>query len=279
MTRTIKAGLIGENISRSRFSTALEFLCQQADINWEFTLFDTTAMPNFHFDDHIDQLITEGFDGITVTHPYKTRADRRADRQVEYPAILGASNLLKFGDEITSFNTDYLGFKAAWRDVFGTQKPGKIAMAGAGGVARAIVVALRDLGVERIDIWDSKPGAAAMLQTQIDPDNTFLHTITCRPETTVRAADGLVNATPLGMKAYPGSAIPADWIGTQKWAFDAVYTPIETPFMRAVQSAGLHRLSGFDLFKHMAINSFTAYSGVNMAAEDAALLNHLANDL
>ncbi len=268
----IKAGLIGKNISRSRFSAAVGGLCAEAGIGWDFTIFDTAKMPGFDFDQHIDRIKSDGFTGVTVTHPYKTRADRRATIRQGYPAQLGASNLLTFGTEITAYNTDYLGMLAAWRNVFGDAKPGRVAIAGAGGVARAIIAALRDLGASRIDLWDTKPGAAAKLIAQLDPDGTLIHETT--PTTD---ADGLVNATPLGMREYPGSAFPAAQLGPQTWVFDAVYTPIETQFMQDAQAAGLKRLSGFDLFKHMAVNSFAAYTG--RPAPDASQFNHFANDL
>ncbi len=277
--RLIKAGLLGEYISRSRFSEAQELLCRRAGIDWEFKLFDSTNIIDFEFDDYIKLLREEGYDGVTITKPFKARAERHADIHIGYPSEMGASNLLKFGEQIEAYNTDYLGFIGAWKDVFGDLKPGKVAMAGAGGVARAIIIALKELGAERIDIWDNKPGVAAKLQMQIDPDNTILHVVTGRPETIVRAADGLVNASPLGMKEHPGSAFPADWINMQTWCFDAVYTPMNTPFMQVAKGAGFRCLSGFDLFKHMAIQSFAAYSGLKVSPSDANLLNHLVDEL
>ncbi len=270
----IKAGLIGENISRSRFSAAVGGLCEQAGIDWDFTLFDTAHMPIFNFDQHIDQLIADGFTGVTVTHPYKTHADKRAENRNGYPANLGASNLLTFGDGITAYNTDYLGMIAAWRSVFGDTKPGRVAVAGAGGVARAIIAALHELGASQIDLWDTKPGAAEALLAQLDPDGDLIRAGSLND---ISSANGLVNATPLGMREYPGSAFPTDLIGPQTWVFDAVYTPIETQFMQDAKAAGLQRLSGFDLFKHMAVNSFAAYTG--LPAPDASHLNHFANDL
>ncbi len=256
--RTVKAGLIGENIGRSQFSAAQEKLCNDANIEWEFTHFDTTEMPDFDFNRHIDHLIATGFTGVTVTHPYKTLADSRADIRMRYPSNLGAANTLIFGDNITAHNTDYLGMIDAWRCMFGLNRPNRVAIAGAGGVARAIICALRDIGVTHIDIWDAQAGRAENLIAQLDPAGQYIHLAT--PDA-IQLADGLVNATPVGMREYPGSAFPADLLGSQKWVFDAVYTPIETQFMQDAKSAGLLRLSGLALFKHMAVNSFVAYTG------------------
>ncbi|MGB3556723.1 MAG: hypothetical protein WBA25_19015, partial [Jannaschia sp.] len=74
-------------------------------------------------------------------------------------------------------------------------------------------------------------------------------------------ADGLVNCTPMGMAPHGGSAFDAAGIGGQGWAFDAVYTPTETPFLIAARAAGLAVMTGFDLFRFMAMASFAVYTG------------------
>jgi len=78
----------------------------------------------------------------------------------------------------------------------------------------------------------------------------------------VRAGAGLGNCTPMGMAEYPGSAFDLELLGGQGWAFDAVYTPTDTAFLQAAGAAGLHCVTGFDLFRHMAVRSFVAYTGV-----------------
>ncbi len=93
-------------------------------------------------------------------------------------------------------------------------------------------------------------------------------------EEAIRRADGLVNSTPMGMREYPGSAFDADLLGGQRWAFDAVYTPTDTQFLQAATAAGLTPLSGFDLFRHMAIGSFQAYTGISL--DPAKVLPRLA---
>jgi shikimate dehydrogenase len=132
-------------------------------------------------------------------------------------------------------------------------------MAGAGGVARALAFALADLGATSISIWDVEPGKAEQLAQECGgPARAF------SPEqanTAVNTADGLVNATALGMDHAPGMAFEPDHIGPQSWAFDAVYTPTNTAFLKTCRAAGLECLTGFDLFCHMAIGSFGAYTG------------------
>ncbi len=64
------------------------------------------------------------------------------------------------------------------------------------------------------------------------------------------------------MAEYPGSVFDPSRFGRQKWAFDAVYTPTDTLFLKQAAAAGMTCHTGFDLFRHMAIRSFAAYTGI-----------------
>ncbi|MGF1622164.1 MAG: shikimate dehydrogenase family protein [Rhodomicrobiaceae bacterium] len=261
--RILKAGLIGEHIGRSRFAAAQALLCGEAGLTLDFTNFDTVEMTAFDFEDHVAGLPGQGFDGVTVTHPFKTRAHRLAGK-INYPGSLGASNLLRFEpDGCQGFNTDYTGFKSVWAAQFGDAAPGRVAMAGAGGVSRALVAGLLDLGAERIDLWDLNPQLCRDVARVTDPSGKRVFAIEAVDEIpeAVRTANGLLNATPMGMDHYPGTAFDAALVGGQDWAFDAVYAPIDTVFLIDARAAGLTTITGFDLFRHMAVLSFEVYTG------------------
>jgi shikimate dehydrogenase len=260
MTRLV-AGLIGSHIQKTRLPRALRLLCDEAGIQLRFELIDTDGMADFHFDATVDDLKARKWSGVTVTHPYKTHAARYAGETL-LPEIarLGASNTLIFGPPMSGHNTDFTGFISAWRTSMGDTSPGKVAMAGAGGVARALAFALVELGAASISIWDVEPGKAEQLADEcggparaISPEQA---------NTAVNPAGGLINATALGMEHAPGMAFDAHHIGPQSWAFDAVYTPTNTAFLKTCRAAGLECLTGFDLFCHMAIGSFEAYTGI-----------------
>lgn len=277
---TLLCGLIGENIGRSRLEMALELFCQQSGRSLEFKAFDTADAQDFGFAGHIRLLHVFGYQGISVTHPWKTLADCLCDQRDGYPAGLGACNLLRFEtDGIRGFNTDFTGMVATWKARFGDASPGKVAIAGAGGVARAIVSAMVDCGAEKISIWDRNPQAAQRLAADLGSGNTIVRAVDISQARDVCArADGLINATPLGMREYPGTAFDPVWWGKAAvWAFDAVYTPIETDFLRAAACSGLRCISGFDLFRHMAARSFAAYTGTETDPDAADLLLPLGN--
>jgi len=154
----LTAGLIGSHIQKTRLPRALGLLCDEAGLHLQFELIDTDGITDFDFDATVNDLKARSWSGVTVTHPYKTHAARYADETL-LPEIarLGASNTLIFGPPLTSHNTDFTGFISAWRAGMGDTPPGKVAMAGAGGVARALAFALADLGAESISIWDIDP--------------------------------------------------------------------------------------------------------------------------
>lgn len=257
--KQIITGLIGRHLGRSRFGGVLTGLAAADGIQIHFTLCDTALIEQFQFDAQIAKLSDQGWSGVSVTHPFKSCADGLADLRIGYPKGLGASNLLVFrNDAILAHNTDYLGMCAAWQGRFGTMAPGRVAVAGAGGVARALVAALIKQGAEEILIWDKLPDLAGNLARDLSGPVTpiaFEHR-----HRAAGAADGLVNATALGMSEYPGTAFEAQDFGHASWAFDAVYTPHRTKFLKDAQAAGLDTMSGFDLFKHMALASYAIYA-------------------
>lgn len=258
---TLKAGLIGEHISRSRFPAALQNLCERYSLRLEFQLIDTAGQDDFDLEDRLTQARADGWSGMSITHPFKARAAVWAGAaMVRGGAHLGAANTLVFGPPLAGHNTDFSGFKSAFAGLDGPPAPGRVVMIGAGGVARALAPAILDLGAEAIWINDANMAAAHALSTQLGPR---AHAVEGADLTSaLRDATGLINATPVGTVEYPGSAFDLDQIGPQVWAFDAVYTPVWTPFLATARDRGLVTLTGFDLFRHMAIGSFAAFTGL-----------------
>ncbi|MBD3678752.1 MAG: NAD(P)-binding domain-containing protein [Rhodobacteraceae bacterium] len=257
----LRAGLIGAHISRTRLPAALRLMCDEAGLGFDFELIDTAERAGFDFAATAAACRDAGWTGVSVTHPFKAQAfdwvGPGMDPSVE---ALGACNLMAFGQPLRGFNTDFTGFLSAWRAECGDMAPGRVAMAGAGGVARALGPALARLGASEITIWDQDFEKAADLARRIG--SVARAVPITRAEEAAAAADGLVNATPLGMAEYPGSAFPTDLPGAPAWAFDAVYFPTETAFVQTARARGLRVITGFSLFKHMAMKSFEAYTGL-----------------
>jgi shikimate dehydrogenase len=153
----LRAGLIGENISRTRLPAALQIMCDYAGLDLQFDLIDTFGLARFNFDATEDRMWGEGWTGGSVTHPWKTNARRYvADKMHRDVASLGASNLLTFDGGLRGVNTDYTGFLAAL-DAAALGVLGDVVIMGAGGVAEALGPAIRarqnrDARVEIFDL-------------------------------------------------------------------------------------------------------------------------------
>jgi shikimate dehydrogenase len=66
---------------------------------------------------------------------------------------------------------------------------------------------------------------------------------------------------PVGMVGRSGSIFPAELVAGRDWAFDAVYTPIETSFLQNARAAGLSVMSGYELFIGQGVDAFRLFTG------------------
>jgi shikimate dehydrogenase len=272
---TIRLGLIGDNIRRSQ-SPLLHVLAGRLcglDVTYEPLI---PADLGIGFDAVFDRCRETGFRGINITYPYKERVFPRLQIRDAVVRALGACNLAMFEADGAALgeNTDYSGFKSAFSGEFRDFSAGIVAIAGAGGVGKAVAFGLADLGADELRLFDPDAAKAAALRDSLAAMAPRLDVrVVGSIEEAAVGADGLVNCTPFGMAGYPGTAIPRRVIGRQHWAFDAVYTPVNTEFLRDAAAAGLATMSGYELFFHQGVDAFRIFTGreVDQAALRAAL--------
>jgi quinate/shikimate dehydrogenase (NAD+) len=258
----IRLGLIGDNIRDSRSPDLHRLAGKLCGLDVEYTLLVPREL-GLSFDEIFDRCHAAGFKGVNITYPYKEQViGRLASRNADV-ARVGSSNTVVFapGGPV-GHNTDYLGFMAAYRTHFDGRPARRVAIVGAGGVGRAIAFALAALGSSELCVIDTDGERAAKLGTalsELSPAPAVR--VESEIAAALRGADGVVNCTPIGMSGSPGSAIPTQLLGGQSWAFDAVYTPIETEFLRAARATGMDTLSGYELFFQQGIKAFELFTG------------------
>jgi shikimate dehydrogenase len=81
-------------------------------------------------------------------------------------------------------------------------------------------------------------------------------------EAEIAAADGIVNATQVGMRGFPGNPVPTSALRADHWAADVIYTPIETDFIKAAAAKGASVLNGSGMCVHQAAEAFRQFAGV-----------------
>jgi shikimate dehydrogenase len=81
------------------------------------------------------------------------------------------------------------------------------------------------------------------------------------PEEAVRHADGVVNATPVGMAKLPGMPIDAALLRPEQWVADIIYFPLETEFLRHARALGCRTMGGGGMAVFQAVKAFELFTG------------------
>jgi shikimate dehydrogenase len=91
----------------------------------------------------------------------------------------------------------------------------------------------------------------------------------------VAAAEGLINATPVGMADYPGLPLPAELLRPDLWVADIVYFPLETELLGRARALGCRTLDGGGMAVFQAAQAFHLFTG--MAPDAERMLRHFAS--
>lgn len=267
MKKKLKLGLLGNGISKTQSKKLHELIGDLYDLDATYHLLDLSSKQNVKIEDELKKCEEENFDGVNVTHPYKIEAFKSVEVMENFPKGLTSINTVVFKDKIIADNTDYLGFIEAYNKQFPTSKPGKVLMLGAGGVGLAIAFGLYKLEAEEIIIHDMNENLKSSLLNTLISIGVNARALKDDLVTEMKNADGLINATPLGMFQYPGCAFPNEGFGGQKWSFDAVYTPVNTEFLQKCKDNKITTISGFKLFLYQGIEAFKRFSGLDVDGE------------
>lgn len=258
----LKLGLIGGNIRASRSPSLHRIAGRLSGLDTSYDLLIPDEM-GLSFEQVLTHCAAGGYRGVNITYPYKERVVPLVRIDDPHMAALKAVNTVVFADDgMRGYNTDYSGFVSAYRARFGTDAPGTVMLIGAGGVGRAIAFGLVKLGADELRIVDRDISKANSLADAISGLEGVLPVVSIEPDVRKAGwgADGIVNCTPVGMVGNDGTPVPDDCLGGVRWAFDAVYTPVETRFKTEAEAAGIGFLSGYELFFHQGVDAFEIFS-------------------
>jgi shikimate dehydrogenase len=197
------------------------------------------------------------------------------DEVSERAAAVGAVNtIVRDGDTLRGDNTDVAGFLAPLVEAVGDALEGApMLVFGAGGAARAVVYGLLDrYGPSRLTLVARRPEQAEALAADLegyDPTDALRTTTFDAAASAVRASRLLVNATPLGM-APETDATPwpdAGDLGPSHVAYDLVYTPEETRFLRAAAEQGATTIGGLAMLVEQAAAAYRQWTGRAMPTD------------
>jgi shikimate dehydrogenase len=271
------AAVLGHPIGHSLSPALHNAAFAAAGVDWVFIALDVEAS---QASTAIAGARALGIDGLSITMPLKELAAEAVDRLSPTAATLAAVNtVVREGNELVGHNTDGEGFLDSLRLDHGWDPAGRSCLVfGAGGAARAVVLALAEAGAGEVVIVNrtaaraeravSLAGGCGRIGSMAD----------------VADADLVVNATPIGMAG--GGAEGATLIeaigllrGAGQVVVDLVYHPALTPLLAAAAARGARPVGGLGMLVHQAAHAFTLWTGQPapvpvMATAAAAALAH-----
>jgi shikimate dehydrogenase len=265
--KVLRAALVGSGISASLTPAMHEAEGKYHGLDYTYSRYDTALDPyrNRKLDDIVFKARDDGLAGMNVTHPFKAEVLDVVDDLSDHVKALGASNAIVFTDNgIVAHSTDYSGYFYGFeRDLQGCGKT-RVLLIGAGGGGAAVAFALASLGIAELLVYDIDPAHARDLVARL---NTHAEGMEARvagqlDAQTMAGLDGLVNATPVGMASYPGSAIDPELLTPELWVSDIVYFPLETELLKTARARGCRVMNGSGMAVYQAVRSFELFSGI-----------------
>jgi 3-dehydroquinate dehydratase/shikimate dehydrogenase len=195
--------------------------------------------------------------GLSVTSPHKLSVAKHLDQLDQTAREIGAVNTIVVeGDALHGYNTDAAAFLAPLEEMIGPIRNLPVALIGAGGAARAALWALKRAGA-RATLFVRNVERARELAAEFGAEMRELE------NASFAGFEVVANATPLGTRGEPESltpALPAQLRGA-RLAYDLVYNPSETRFMREARAAGCRTLGGLPMLVAQAAEQFRLWTG------------------
>lgn len=256
---TIKAFVIGHPINHSRSPMIHGRWLAEHNIDGRYDAIDVAPqdLPAF-----FERLRSGEFAGGNVTVPHKEAVFALCDSIDPLAQTIGAVNTLVVRDgKVHGTNTDYLGFLGnldaaapGWAD-----RPANAVVIGAGGAARAILVALRERNIGQIHVLNRTLANARRLVDEIEGPfsaHGFDDFANLAPQVGL-----VVNTSTIGMHGSRFDWLDFTRLPKRALVTDIVYTPLITPLLADAAAHGLQTVDGLGMLLHQAVPGFEAWFG------------------
>ncbi len=230
-------GLIGKNIGYSfskKYFTDRFVNTNATDCSYiNFDLENIEEFPDL-IQNHLD------IAGLNVTIPYKETVVRYLDELSEKAAKIGAVNVIRIkkNQKLKGYNSDYYGFKKSLEPLLQPHHKRALIL-GTGGASKAVAFALEELGIPY-----------AFVSREVRENTIDYERINA---TTFDNYQIIINCTPLGTSPnteFP--PIPYAFFTPKHIAFDLIYNPAVTPFLKKALKKGAITQNGHDMLLFQA---------------------------
>lgn len=207
-----------------------------------------------------------GIKGVNVTIPHKTDVIQYLDWVSESAqSIMSVNTIHNDNGVLKGYSTDGEGFILSVKESGRSVLNSNTVVLGAGGSAKATVLALVEYGA-RVKIINRTYSRAVDLAECINSLKNS-ESVTAVPYgdeamSAIAEADLMVNCTSVGM--YPNtdaSPVPAEWLHSGLFVYDQVYNPIETKLIKLAGQAGASGVNGQGMLVYQGALAFKIWTG------------------
>jgi len=262
---------VAHSLSPIMHTAALDELRQRTGTlqDWYYVKFD---IPPEQLPKALEHFHQAGFEGLNLTVPHKTIALDHIQISQNMVSEAGASNTLKRTPEgYEGFNTDADGLVEGIRHSLGIDvRDYSVLLLGAGGAARSATAQCLHLGVPHLYLANRSQDR---LQALLDDISTIKTTSTISthslPDAITPDTDHpiiVINATSLGLKPSDPSPVRLNNIPTGSFAYDMIYSPAETTFLKEAKKQGMHCANGLSMLVYQGLRSLALWTGEEPSA-------------
>lgn len=273
---TAVVGVIGDPVEHSLSPALHNAALVELGLDWAYVAF---PVPAGRGQAAVAAMVDLGIRGLSVTMPHKTAAAKACGRLSLVAERLGVVNTVtNMGGHLVGDSTDGPGFVDSLADQ-GWAPAGKSCLVlGAGGAARAVVLALGAAGAERVAVVARRPEQALEV-AELAGAAGLAGSVDAADE-----AELVVNATPVGMAGVPldeGGDLPFGLdpkrLGPGQLVADLIYAPATTPLLAVARSRGADTCNGLGMLIHQAARQVRIWTGRDAPIEvmSAAALREL----
>jgi shikimate dehydrogenase len=233
------------------------FLYRELKLNFIYKAFTTRDLAAA-----IGGIRALGIRGCAISMPFKEACIEYLDElDASAKGIMSVNTIVNTDGYLKAYNTDYT---AVWQLLHSNKIPSSIpfALKGSGGMAKAVVCALRDAGFKNGLIVARNEVAGNRLANQ--------YGFQWRTELGGEKPALLINVTPIGMAGGSEAdqlAFSEEEVRSAEFVFDVVALPPETPLVRLATSLGKRTITGAQVIALQAVEQFALYTGVRPTGE------------
>lgn len=268
MSKHPRAAVIGTPIAHSLSPKLHGYWLKRYGLPGSYTAID---VPEQALEKKLKQMAKDGFIGANVTLPHKVSMLQIADQFTDRATLIGAANTLVFKEDgrIFADNTDAYGFLASMRQGAPNWAPesGPALVLGAGGAARAVIVALAEAGVPEIIVANRTRAKAEALCADFGARLRALDWV--QAGMALQEARTLVNTTSLGMAGGQDLKLSLENLSPDCVVSDIVYRPLRTPLLDGAAAKGCTTVDGLGMLLHQGVPGFERWFGIRPEVDAA----------